>query len=660
MIIKINKLIIRNFKSITYREIDFGGGNLNISGANGTGKTTIYDAFYWLLFNKDSKCRADFDIKPLNTSGEVADHGAQTEVIGHITFNGVEKLLRKVYYEKWTTKRGNAEAVYDGNTAEHFIDELPVSKTMYDASIEELCREKDFQLLSNLTFFNEKLKWEERRAILFGMIDPAAADALLDTPEYKPLKDAMGEHSIDDFKKVLQSRRKTANDAKKTIPARIDECNRTVTELKAIDFFSLESDKSGAELMLEDIKSKISEIKSNTAAASAKNELDALENEYRKLILDNEEYRQSQTDNGNMERMRSLESVIRVHTTELEHMRRTETSLDNQLLATSAQIADYRKKWAEVNGEEFKGLAPCPTCGREYDEDAKAKAQAQFEINRGNRLNIIIDTANSLKSKAAELEKELSELRPRIAEYDNTVRDKKAELEKVSARKVEVVNMPGYTEQKAALEGQKAQLETAYRELCDDKEQALFGLMSDMRSMQYKIDTLASQIAQKGNIERSEKRIDELNAEAASYTEQINHCDMLTDLIERYTKARAALVEESINGMFRYTRFKLYDVQINGGLVDCCEATYNGIEYNGTLNDGHRILVALDIINTLSEYYGISVPLFFDNAERYTGDVFTNAQTIKMTVSNAKELIIEGEEYEPYSEAKGISKNTAA
>ena len=660
MIIKINKLIIRNFKSITYREIDFSGGNLNISGANGTGKTTIYDAFYWLLFNKDSKCRADFDIKPLNTMGEVADHGAQTEVIGHITFNGVEKVLRKVYYEKWTTKRGNAEAVYDGNTAEYFIDEVPVSKTVYDTSIEELCREKDFQLLSNLTFFNEKLKWEERRAILFGMIDPAAADALLYTEEYAPLRAAMGEHSIDDFKKVLQSRRKTANDAKKTIPARIDEQSRTVAELKDIDFSALESDKSDAEATLEDIKSKISEIKSNTAAASAKNELDALENEYKKLILDNEAYRQSQTDGSIPDRLRSLESVIRVHKTELERMKKTEGVLDGQLTAASVQIVEYRKKWMEVNEEEFKGLAPCPTCGRAYDAEALAKAQAQFEINRGNRLNVITDAANSLKSKTAELEKELAELRPRIAEYENIVADKKAELEKLSACKVEIVNMPGYEERKLSFEADKAKLEAAYKELCNDAEQALFGLVSDMRSVQIKVDTLASQIAQKGNIERSEKRIDELNAEAASYTEQINQCDMLTDLIERYTKARAALVEESINGMFKYTKFKLYDTQINGGLVDCCEATYNGIEYNGTLNDGHRILVALDIINTLSEYYGISVPLFFDNAERYTGDVFTNTQVIKMTVSNNTELMIEGERYEPYREKEGIGKHTAA
>ena len=660
MIIKINKLIIRNFKSIAYREIDFCGGNLNVSGANGTGKTTIYDAFYWLLFNKDSKCRADFDIKPLNTMGEVADHGAQTEVIGHISFNGAEKVLRKVYYEKWTTKRGNADAVYDGNTAEYFIDEVPVSKTVYDASIEELCREKDFQLLSNLTFFNEKLKWEERRAILFGMIDPAAADELLYTDEYAPLRAAMGEHTIDDFKKVLQSRRKTANDAKKTIPARIDECNRIISELKDIDFFAMEREKAGAELLIEDIKGKIADIKGNTAVSAKKNELEEVELEYKRLILDNEAYRQSQNDATIPERIHSLESVIRVHSTELERMRITENSLVAKLNAVNAQLEDGRQKWAQVSAEEFKGLTPCPTCGRAYDEDAKAKARAQFEIDRGNRLNVIIDNGNLLKSKALEIEKELEELRPRISEYDNTVRDKKAELDKVSACKVEVVNMPEYAERKAKLEALKSELQREYNELRQGDATMLMNLQTEARTTQMRIDELSAMIAQRGNIERSEKRIDELNAEAASYTELINKCDMLTDLIERYAKARAALVEESINGMFKYTKFKLYDTQINGGLVDCCEATYNGIEYNGTLNDGHRILVALDIINTLSGYYGISVPLFFDNAERYTGEVFTNAQTIKMTVSNSKELIIEGEEYEPYSEAKGISKHTAA
>ena len=661
MNIRLHKLIITNFKGITHREIDFDG-DMNIYGANGTGKTTIYDAFYWLLFNKDSKCRADFDVKPMGPDGEVINHGAQTEVIGHVSFDGAVKVLRKIYYEKWSTKRGNAEATYDGNTAEYFIDDLPMGKTAYDAAIELLCREKDFQLLSNLTYFNEKLSWQERRNILFGIVDPTAADELLKSPEYADLKAGMGEHSLDDFKKILSQRRKTASDAKKTIPARIDECNRTVNELKVIDFDALKADGVVLETSAEDLKARISEIKNNTAARALKNDIAAAEVEYKEFILDNERYRQSQNDTAREERIRSLESVIRVHADELERMRKTEASLDNQLISVNAQIVDCRKKWSDVSAETFAGLAPCPTCGREYDEDALAKARAQFEIQKGDRLNTLAESGKAWKQKASDLEKELAEIRPRVAEYDNTVRDKTAELEKLKSVTVEIKNLDGYAETKAQYETKISQLKAQLTQLESNDSVVLSELVKELNDINTAISRNAEQLAQKGNILRSEERIIQLNADAAAYTAQINECDRLTALAEQYTKARAALIEDSVNSMFRHTRFKLYDVQINGGLADCCEATYNGIDYNGTLNDGHRILVAMDIINTLSAHYGISVPLFFDNAERYTGTTDINTQIIKMTVSeNDRELRIERSmNNESDSKEKGIGRHTAA
>ena len=63
MNIKINKLILQNFKGIKALEISAEGENLNIYGDNATGKTTVFDAFTWLLFGKDSLGRSDFGIK---------------------------------------------------------------------------------------------------------------------------------------------------------------------------------------------------------------------------------------------------------------------------------------------------------------------------------------------------------------------------------------------------------------------------------------------------------------------------------------------------------------------------------------------------------------------------------------------------------------------
>lgn len=76
---KLVKLKLSNFKGIKSFELDAGGKNVNIYGDNATGKTTLADAFMWLLFDKDSSNRKDFQIKTLKPDGE-PEHGLEHTV----------------------------------------------------------------------------------------------------------------------------------------------------------------------------------------------------------------------------------------------------------------------------------------------------------------------------------------------------------------------------------------------------------------------------------------------------------------------------------------------------------------------------------------------------------------------------------------------------
>ena len=58
-----------------------------------------------------------------------------------------------------------------------------------------------------------------------------------------------------------------------------------------------------------------------------------------------------------------------------------------------------------------------------------------------------------------------------------------------------------------------------------------------------------------------------------------------------------------------------------------------------SLNNGMKVNVGIDIINTLSRHYGVTVPLFVDNAEAVTKLESCQAQVIRLVVSeNDKEL----------------------
>ena len=97
-------------------------------------------------------------------------------------------------------------------------------------------------------------------------------------------------------------------------------------------------------------------------------------------------------------------------------------------------------------------------------------------------------------------------------------------------------------------------------------------------------------------------------------------------------------MEDSINGMFRIARFRLFREQANGGVEERCDVVHDGVPYNG-VNNGMKINLGIDIINTLSRAYGVSVPLFIDNAESVTRLEASASQIVRLVVSeNDKEL----------------------
>ena len=129
--IRLQRLTLSNFKGIKSLELDLAGHNASIYGANATGKTTIYDAFLWLLFDKDSQNKSAFNIKTLDESGEPL-HGLDHEVEAVLSVDGQELTLKKSYKEKWTKRRGSATAEFTGHTTDYYIDGVPVKKSEYE------------------------------------------------------------------------------------------------------------------------------------------------------------------------------------------------------------------------------------------------------------------------------------------------------------------------------------------------------------------------------------------------------------------------------------------------------------------------------------------------------------------------------------------------
>lgn len=631
--IRLIRLTIDNFKRIPHLEIDFDGGNWTIYGRNAAGKTTIYDAFYWLLFDKDSHGAKDFDIEPRNSDGEVVAPEGVTEVSAVLDCDGAEFVFAKRYYQKWQQQRGAAERTYVGNTAEYFIDGVPQKKGEYDAAVKAIVHEDLFKLLTNLSAFTS-LHWTEQRAVLFGMCDIGDDLSLMQTDErFAPLAADMGRRTLTDYRKYLEAQRKTIVSAKNAIPPRIDENLRTVNEFKNID--AEKANAEHAELTEETarLRAEKAKLTDNAAVIELDAKLTGVEGEVRLLNAENEAYRRSQQNtNGEAEKRRLesekrlAESVARAAQSDLNRAITVQQGLEKQLV-------ELRKEYEIESGREFDGSKECPACGRPYDDAQIKAAMEAFDAYKAEKLGAIA-------VKGMETGKDTDKAKADTAAYQQAYNDAKAAFEKAAAEydgytveKPVIADLPDYSDRMAALrqrehdiKAEKEKYRISTGEVHAEIDRKLYDVDVKLRG----INAMLSRIAL---AQAAEERIETLRGEERQLTDEINRIDKMLCLAADFTRFKVGHVQESINSRFRITKFKLYNVQKNGGLEECCEATHNGIGFNRSLNDGARVNVALDIISALSAHHGLSVPLFIDNAERVTGLLDANTQTIKLMVS---------------------------
>ena len=631
--IRLMRLTLDNFKRIPHIDIDFGGEDWTIYGRNAAGKTTIYDAFYWLLFDKDSHGSKDFDIEPRNASGEVINPETVTVVSAVLDCDGAEFTFEKRYYQKWQQQRGAAERTYAGNTAEYYVDGVPQKKSEYDATVKAVVHEDLFKMLTNLGAFTS-LHWTEQRAILFGMCDIGDDLTLMQTDErFISLADDMGRRSFTDYRKYLESQRKTVVSAKNAIPPRVDENLRTINEYQNID-----ADKANAELaeLTEEaarLRTEKAKIIDNVMIADLDAKLTGITGEIRLLNAENEAHRKSQMNIDGAAEKRRLESEKKLAASVLRSAQSDMNRAVAALQERETRLVDLRKEYEAVSGKEFDGSKECPACGRPYDDAQIKKAMEAFDAYKAEKLG-------EIAVQGMELSKEVDKARAAVTDCQNAYNNAKSELDKATADyegyTVEtpvISDMPDYAEKLAALKADEQSIKEEKEKYRADTEEVRNELDRKLYDTEVKLRGVNAVLSRVVLAEAAKERVETLRKEERQLADEINRIDKMLYLAAEFTRFKVGHVQDSINSRFRITKFKLFNVQKNGGLEECCEATHNGIGFNRSLNDGARVNVALDIITALSAYHGISVPLFIDNAERVTGMLEANTQTIKLIVS---------------------------
>lgn len=649
MKIEIVKLTLRNFKGIRDLTVNFGRIT-DVYGANATGKTTLFDAFSWLLFDKDSNNKKDFEIKTVDANGKTI-HQLNHEVEGVLDIDGKHVSFRKVYSEKWTKKRGSVKQEFGGHTADYFIDGVPVKQKEYKDAVDDLVSEDIFKLVTNPAYFNVQLSWQERRKVLLDVCgDVTDGEVIASNSNLAKLPSILGDRSIEDQRKVIATKRKTINEELDKIPIRIDEAIRSKPDTEGLSEGQLQSEIDQLKFGVESKESEITRLQSGGQVTELQNRIREIDGELLEL--------KNKSQSGTYDAIAKQRKTVSEMQAEIDHVessiKRIGRSITtNQTDADEAlkRAAELRVEWASVDSEEFNQAVDetCSACGQPLPEekvaDAHEKALRGFNQHKSELLEHIKTKGTQAKQRAADLGAENEKLNAERDSLQNRLSLESRNLESVTSeltRLESLVQDTSDSEELTAKKREKERLATkigALRQsVLDDVEKVRSALMDTRDELRRK----ESMLARFDQARKLDERIEELRNQERALAAQFEELEEQLYLTEEFVKAKVQMLESRINSKFKFARFKLFSEQVNGGLQETCETLYDGVPYGSGLNNAARINVGLDIINTLAEHYGISAPIWIDNAESVVELFQTNAQMVALYVSaQDKKLRIE-------------------
>lgn len=658
---------IQNFKGCAGRTIDFAD-KTKICGANATGKTTLFDAFTWLLFGNDSLGSADFDIRPLDADGKMINN-IEISVKARMSVDGEECELKKTQKQKWVKRRGTDTTEFQGNVNEFEINGYPKSQKEFKEFIANIIDEDVFTLVTNPSAFNS-LAWKKQRGILMKFVGDFTDEQIAGTfgDRYATLIPELKIASTDDILKKYTKTKSLLNKDMVEIPARIDEVSK---QLVIADVGALEVEKSAKEATLQKVEDEIS---------GGSGKLEEI-NSKREEVM-NLNFHLSEIQNAENQKLLSESMDIRA---DLSRKQDTLNNLKRDVLNKESEIRDAHVKyedhereknrllveWKSEKAKAYPALTPleplmddsfiCPTCGQDLPEEAKQKRiadyearktayeskyekdKAEFEENRAKRLSQIeadgkatVKSRDKFKTLEESLIKEKDELTTKLADAQREYEIVKKAVDGIP----KVADVSENAEYLATIE-KISVLEKEIEEMSKDTSSMELKARRDI--LKNEIAEIAGKIAAADNTKVKE-RIAELEAEQKEVGQKIARQEMMIDLVEDFIRTKMNMISEKINGMFEIVSFKLFAEQINGGLKETCECTVNGVPLS-SLNNGHRIVAGLDIIHSLSNLYGVSCPIFVDNAESINDFNVPemDAQMIYLTVTDDKELkVMEG------------------
>jgi len=647
--ILLNKLVLTNFKGIKHYTLDFDSQETNIHGKNGSGKTTVADAYSWLLFGKNSQNQTDFGIKTLDTNNDPI-HNLNHSVEGVFTVDDSEVTLKRVYSEKWTKKKGNETQELTGHSTDFFFNNVPCSLSEYKLKVDKIISEEFQKLLSNPLFFNQSMKWTDRRVVLSKIVGE-----ILDSEVYSNFsKDKQTEiqallssdKTLDDYKREYSVKRKKIKDELDLVPSRIDEATRSLPDSKnweeiekSIEVYSSQIKDIDAKIedATKQMDSKFTEVnKVKQTKFQKEQELQAVINE--EIAESKKEYNNLVSDASN------IKHIIQLNKNNVKQQVELIQELEGKIKRYETANNELRNKFTEENAKDFtfdSTAFSCNSCQREYDtdkiEEIKANALLKFKAQQEQIISEIRTTGGANKVQIEKHQADIEVFKKAKIGLNEIVETKETELkvieEKIKACEVQIDSKKEDSPKVIQLKNEIDSIVIPEVTVIDNLE-----LKTEKVNLLINIDNLKLQLHDKAQIEKGNARIEELNQQQKTLSQEIANLEKTEMIIDQFQNSKMKMIEQKVNDKFKFVKFKMFQILVNGGISEDCTCLINGVEFNDA-NTASKINAGIEVINVLSSFYQISCPVIIDGRESISKLIQTDAQIINLIVDSGCEKL---------------------
>lgn len=229
--LKIKTLTLENFKGVSYFQGDFDQENVILTGANGAGKSTVFDAFAWLVYGTDSQGRGEktIQVKPLTDRGTTRDREAVTSVELSCTLDGRPLLLKKEMFEQWSVPKGDTAPRLEGNRFRFFYQGMPVRRSRFEEVTQELFRPPLGRLQTGVVRLWEDLHWKQRQELLCTIAQTPSDRSLMESdPSMAELLSQMDSDSAQSLRQRYSKQKAQYTGLRANLNAKLEETREII------------------------------------------------------------------------------------------------------------------------------------------------------------------------------------------------------------------------------------------------------------------------------------------------------------------------------------------------------------------------------------------------------------------------------------------------